>query len=74
MLKIKKKKVYDFKYKIYWRNGRITEGTTTNSKLKPNEIFLDNSFTYFANGCSYYYNSKEIDLLEITDLVEKVKE
>lgn len=73
MLKIKKKnKVFDFKYKIYWKNGSTTEGDITNSKLAPEDIFLTNAFTYFAKGTCTYFNVNEIKQLEISDLVEKI--
>lgn len=74
MLKIKKNKVYDFKYKIIWKNGRKTYGDITNSQLPPETIFLNNKFTYFAKGKCTYFNESEIQQLEIDDLVEKVEE
>lgn len=72
--KNKKEKVYDFKYKIYWKNGSITEGDITNSILAPEVIFLENKFTYFSKGTCTYFNSNEIRQIEIFDLIEKVDE
>ena len=70
--KTKKRKVYDFKYKIFWKNGGTTDGYVTGSELAPEEIFLTNTFTYFAKGTCTYFNKNEIRQLEIFDLVEKV--
>ena len=72
LFKKKNKKVYDFKYKIYWKNGGISEGNITNSILPPNIIFLENKFTYFSKGKCTYFNSNEIKQIEIFDLVEKI--
>ena len=69
-----KSKVYDFKYKIYWKNGSITNGDITNSILAPRVIFLENNFTYFSKGTCTYFNSNEIRQIEIFDLIEKVDE
>ena len=73
MLKKKKKKIYDFKYIIHWKDGTRTIGEITHSELPPEDIFLTDTFTYFAKGISAYFNTKEIKQLEITDLVEKVE-
>ena len=69
-----KSKAYDFKYKIYWKNGSITNGDITNSILAPEVIFLENKFAYFSTGKCTYFNSNEIRQIEIFDLVEKVSE
>ena len=74
LFKKKNKKVYDFKYKIYWKNGSVSSGKITNSKLLPNVIFLENKFAYFSKGTCTYFNSNEIRQIEIFDLVEKVSE
>ena len=74
LFKKKNKKVYDFKYKIYWKNGIITNGDIANSRLAPEVIFLENNFTYFSKGTCTYFNSNEIRQIEIFDLVEKVSE
>lgn len=77
MLKIKKKKkkkTYDFEYKIYWKNGNITEGKIKNSKIPPENIFLNNSLTYFSDAKCVYYNPLAIRNLEIFNLIEKVWE
>lgn len=79
MLKIKdlfkkKKTLYDFNYKIYWKDGITTSGTITNSELPPEDIFLTNVFTYFNKGVCTYYNKSQIQMLEINDLVEKVED
>ena len=71
LFKKKNKKVYDFKYKIYWTNGSITNGDITNSILAPEVIFLENNFTYFSKGTCTYFNSNEIRQIEIFDLIEK---
>ena len=72
--KNKKVKVYDFKYKIYWNNGSISEGIITNSIVAPEVIFLENKFSYFSTGKCAYFNSNEIKQIEIFDLIEKVDE
>ena len=72
LFKKKNKKVYDFKYEIYWNNGSITKGDITNSILAPEIIFLENKFTYFSTGKCTYFNSNEIKQIEIFDLIEKV--
>ena len=72
LFKKKNKKVYDFKYEIYWNNGSITKGDITNSIFAPEIIFLENKFTYFSTGKCTYFNSKEIKQIEIFDLIEKV--
>lgn len=74
LFKKKNKKVYDFKYKIYWNNGCISNGEITNSMLPPEVIFLENKFTYFSAGKCTYFNSNEIRRIEIFDLIEKVDE
>ena len=74
LFKKKNKKVYDFKYKIYWKNGSITNGDITNSILAPEVIFLENNFTYFSKGTCTYFNSNEIRQIEIFDLIEKVSD
>lgn len=74
LFKKKNKKVYDFKYEIYWNNGSISKGEITNSMLPPEVIFLENKFTYFSIGKCTYFNSNEIRKIEIFDLVEKVDE
>lgn len=75
MLKIKKKKkTYDFEYKIYWKNGNITEGKIEKSEIPPENIFLNNSLIYFSKGQCFYYNSRAIRNLEIFNLIEKVWE
>lgn len=66
------KKIYDFKYEIYWNNGSITKGGITNSMIAPEVIFLENKFTYFSTGRCTYFNSNEIKQIEIFDLIEKV--
>lgn len=73
MLKIKRKKPmeYDFKFKIYWKDGKQTEGEITNSGFEPVDIFLTGKMTYFGNKC-VYYNLDAIKCIEITNLVEKV--
>lgn len=70
--KNKNKKVYDFKYEIYWNNGSNSKGEITNSMLPPEVIFLENKFTYFSTGKCIYFNSNEIKQIEIFDLIEKV--
>ena len=72
LFKKKNKKVYDFKYEIYWNNGSITKGDITNSILAPEIIFLENKFTYFSKGTCTYFNRNEIKQIEIFDLIEKV--
>ena len=74
LFKKKNKKVYDFKYKIFWNNGSISEGEITNSKYPPNVIFLENKFTYFSTGKCTYYNRDEIKQIEIFDLIEKAED
>ncbi len=71
MLFRKKVKKCDFKYKIYWNNGSISEGEITNSKYPPSAIFLENRFVYFLAGKGAYLNRDEIKQIEIFDLVEK---
>ena len=71
LFKKKNKKVYDFKYEIYWNNGSITKGDITNSMFAPEVIFLENKFTYFSKGICTYFNSNEIKQIEIFDLIEK---
>ena len=73
MFKLKRKKktkTYDFDYKILFKNGEKVTGHIINS-CSPEKIFLNNAITYFANKECYYYNSNEILMLEITNLVEK---
>lgn len=73
MLKIKrKKKIYDFEYKIYWKNGKITEGKIEKSEIPPENIFLSNSLIYFSDAKCAYYNPLAIRNLEIFNLIEKV--
>ena len=74
LFKKKNKKVYDFKYEIYWNNGGISKGEITNSMLPPRVIFLENNFTYFSKGKCTYFNSNEIRQIEIFDLIEKVSD
>ena len=74
LFKKKNKKVYDFKYEIYWNNEGISKGEITNSMLPPEVIFLENNFTYFSTGKCTYFNSNEIRQIEIFDLIEKVDE
>ena len=74
LFKKKNKKVYDFKYEIYWNNGGISKGEITNSMLPPEVIFLENKFTYFSTVKCTYFNSNEIRQIEIFDLIEKVDE
>ena len=75
MLKTKKKKkTYDFEYKIYWKNGNITEGKIENSKIPPENIFLNNSLIYFSDAKCVYYNPLARRNLEIFNLIEKVWE
>ena len=74
LFKNKNKKVYDFKYKIYWRDENISEGNITNSILPPEVIFLENKFAYFSTGKCTYFNSNEIREIEIFDLIEKVED
>ena len=71
--KNKSKKVYDFKYKIYWRDESISEGNITNSTSSPEVIFLKNRFVCFSGGKCAYFNSDDIKQIEIFDLVEKEK-
>ena len=66
-----KSKAYDFKYKIYWRDESISEGSITNSTLPPEIIFLKNKFICFSGGKCAYFNSDDIRQIEIFDLVEK---
>ena len=66
-----KSKVYDFKYKIYWRDESISEGNITNSMLPPEIIFLKNKFICFSGGKCACFNSDDIRQIEIFDLVEK---
>lgn len=74
MFKLKRKKktkTYDFDYKILFKNrGKVT-GHIINSNCSPEKVFLNNAITYFTNEKCYYYNSDEIMMLEITNLVEK---
>ena len=72
LFKNKNKKVYDFKYKIYWRDKSISEGNITNSMFPPEVIFLENKFAYFLGGKCTYFNSDDIKQIEIFDLIEKV--
>lgn len=72
MFKLKrKKKTYDFDYKLLFKNGEKVTGHIINSNCLPEKVFLNNAITYFANEKCYYYNSNEIMMLEITNLVEK---
>ena len=66
-----KSKAYDFKYKIYWRNESISEGSITNSTLPPEIIFLKNKFICFSGRKCAYFNSDDIRQIEIFELVEK---
>ena len=66
-----KSKAYDFKYKIYWRDGSVSEGNITNSMFPPEVIFLENKFICFSGGKCAYFNSDDIKQIEIFDLVEK---
>lgn len=68
------KKLYDFDYTICFKNNKEITGNIRNSKLKPEKIFLNDAITYFNKGKVYYYNTNEIQILEITNLVEKVEE
>ena len=72
--KDKKKKVYDFVYKIYFKNKEVVEGSIHNSTLPPEQIFLTNKLTYFNDGVCTYYNENEINYIEIFELVEKIDE
>lgn len=67
----KKNKKCDFKYKIYWVDGSISEGEITNSKYPPSAIFLEGKFIYFLAGKGACFNRDEIKHIEIFDLVEK---
>lgn len=74
MFKLKRKKktkTYDFDYKILFKNEKEMIGHIINSNCPPEKVFLNNAITYFANEKCYYYNSNEIMMLEITNLVEK---
>lgn len=73
MLKIKRKKQieYNFKFKIYWQDGKQTEGEIINSSFEPVDIFLTKKMTYFGNGKCVYFNLDAVKWIEITDLVEK---
>lgn len=71
IFKRKKVKVCDFKYKIYWNDGSISEGEITNSKFPPSAIFLENKFVYFLAGKGACFNRDEIKQIEIFDLIEK---
>ena len=71
LFKKKKVKVCNFKYKIYWTDGGISEGEITNSKYPPSAIFLENRFIYFLPGKGACLNKDEIREIEIFDLVEK---
>lgn len=74
MFKLKRKKktkTYDFDYKILFKNGKEIIGYIINSNCPPEKVFLNNAITYFATGKCCYYNSNEIMMLEITNLVEK---
>lgn len=64
-------KKYDFKYKVYWKNGDITEGSTEGSKLHPAELLLENNFTCFNNNSCVYFNKDEIRNIEITNYIER---
>ena len=66
-----KKKVYDFDYKIYYKNGNVTTGNITCSELAPERIFLGKKMTYFGSGTCAYYNEDEICQIEIFNLSEK---
>lgn len=72
LFKKKNKTVYDFKYKICWNNGSVSEGEIINSMFAPEVIFLENKFTYFLTGKCTYFNNNEIRQIEIFDLIEKV--
>lgn len=67
----KKIKLYDFDYKILFKNGKAITGQVINSDFLPEKVFLNNAITYFSKGRCCYYNSNEIMMLEITNLVEK---
>lgn len=67
-------KRYDFKYKVYWKNGEVSNGSTENSPMHPKEIFLNNNFICFNNGCCTYFNREEIRNIEITDFKERDEE
>ena len=69
--KRKKTKIYDFDYKILFKNGEKVTGHIINSNCSPEKVFLNNAITYSANEKCYYYRSDEIVLLEITNLVER---
>ena len=71
LFKRKKVKVYNFKYKIYWDDGSVSEGEITNSKFPPDIIFLKNKFICFSGGKCVCFNINEIRQIEIFDLVEK---
>lgn len=70
--KLKKQIIYDFKYKIYWKDGSSTEGEIKNSSFDPADIFLTRKITAYGNGIWTYYNLDEIKQIEITDFVEKI--
>lgn len=70
----KKKKIYDFKYTIYWKNETTTKGRIENSYIDPYNTFLTGKMTYFGDGNCNYYNPDEIKQIEVTDFIEKVEE
>ena len=70
----KKTKRYDFDYKILFKNGKEITGQIINSNIPPEDTFLNNAINYFSKGKCYYYNSNEIMMLEITNLVEKAED
>ena len=71
LFKKKKVKLCDFKYKIFWNDGSISEGEITNSKYPPSAIFLEGKFIYFLAGNGACLNRDEIRQIEIFDLIEK---
>lgn len=72
MLKIfKKKKLYDFKYEILWKNGSSTIGEVKNSKLSPYGIFLANKMTHFGDKTIAYFNRNEIEQMQAKGFIEK---
>lgn len=73
MLKKKTKKIYNFNYTIYWKDGTNTTGEVINSNLTPTEILLSDRMTIYSSGKAYYYNLNEIKQVEVINLVEKVE-
>lgn len=69
--KLKKQISYDYKYKIYWKDGSVTEGEITNTSFDPTDTFLTGKMTTYDNGVWTYYNLDEIKQIEITNFVKK---